>query len=84
MQILDNVIIIGLIVLAFIAGLKLAGHYYERLMEEERYANKILAVKGGYGYIAPPEKRHVPIGQPFMDKLKENGRATQALRSSQH
>lgn len=84
MNILDNFIIISLIVLAFIAGTKVAGHYYERILEEERYANKILAAKGGFGYVAPPEKKHVPIGQPFMDKLKETGRATQALRTTRN
>lgn len=79
---LDNLIILLLIVGAFIAGLALAGMYWKRLVDEWRYTCKILSADKGLGYIAPPQREKVlPIGQDFMDKLRENGRATQALRS---
>ena len=76
---LDNIIILLLIVLAFVAGLSLAGHFYSQMLAQHQYTEKILASDKGLGYIAPPQK-FVPIGQPFMDKLKETGRATQKLR----
>ena len=83
MQILDNLIILTLIILSFISGLKLAGHYYEKCISEYQYALKIMTADKGLGYIAPPQKKKVvPIGQPFMDRLKENGHATQALRTT--
>ena len=82
MQILDNLIILLLIVGAFLAGLVLSGIYWRRLIDEWRYTCKILAADKGLGYIAPPETDSVfPIGQEFMDKLKTNGRATQAIRT---
>lgn len=79
---LDNLIILLLIVGAFIAGLCLAGMYWKRLIDEWRYTCKILSADKGLGYIAPPQREKVlPIGQDFMNKLRENGRAIQALRS---
>lgn len=85
MQILDSVIILALLVLAFIAGLKLAGHYYTQVIAEIEYASKILAGDKGLGYIAPPaHKEVVPIGQEFMDRLRTHGHATQALRTTHH
>lgn len=82
MQILDNVIILSLPVLAFIAGKIISDRYHERQIQELEYQLRLYAAERGVGYVAPPVKRkYVPIGQPFMDKLKENGRATQALRN---
>lgn len=81
MQILDNLIILLLIIGAFLSGLALAGMYWRRLIDEWRYTCKILASQNGVGYVAPPEDKTLPIGQSFMDRLKENGRATQALRT---
>ena len=84
MQILDNIIILSLPILAFIAGKVLSDRYHERQIQELEYQLRLYAAERGVGYVAPPpKKKYVPIGQPFMDKLKENGRATQALRNPQ-
>lgn len=82
MQILDNLIILLLVVLAFVAGLLVAGNYYRQMLAQHQYTEKILAADKGLGYLAPPQKKLVPIGQQFMDKLKETGRATQQLRGA--
>lgn len=83
MQIIDNLIILLLISGAFVAGLGLAGMYWERLVNEWRYTAKVLAAQLGVAYVAPPEeeKNPFPIGQEFMTRMKENGRATQAIRT---
>lgn len=82
MQILDNIIILMLPVLAFIAGKKISDHYHESIIQHLEYQLRLNAARDGVGYVAPPvKKKLVPIGQPFMDKLKENGHATQALRN---
>lgn len=78
---IDNLIILLLIVGAFLGGLALAGHYYKRLIDEWRYTCKILAADKGVGYIAPPEDPAFPLGSDFFEKLRENGRATKALRT---
>ena len=83
MQILDNIIILSLPVLAFIAGKIISDRYHERQIQELEYQLRLYAAERGVGYVAPPQKKkYVPIGQPFMDRLKENGRATQSLRNS--
>jgi hypothetical protein len=79
MTILEVVILLLLVVLAFGAGLLVAGNYYNKLLSVHEYTEKILAADKGLGYIAPPKRKYV-IGQEFMDKLKQNGRATQVLR----
>jgi hypothetical protein len=80
MQILDNLLIVGLIIAAFFSGLKVAGHYYNKLIAHHEYTERLMAAQNGVGYVAlPQEKKHVPIGQPFMDALQKNGRATQKL-----
>lgn len=82
MQIVDNIIILLLPVIAFIAGKKISDSYHESIIQHLEYQLRLYAAERGVGYVAPPVKRkYVPIGQPFMDKLKENGRATQALRN---
>ena len=84
MQILDNIIILALPVLAFIAGKIISDKYHERQIQELEYQLRLYAAEHGVGYVAPPaKKKYVPIGQPFMDRLKENGRATQAIRNHQ-
>ena len=82
MQILDNVIILLLPVLAFWAGKHISDRYHEEIIDELRYSLRLNAAERGVGYVAPPVKRQrqrVPIGQPFMDKLKETGRAVQQI-----
>lgn len=81
MNILDNVIILLLIVGAFLAGKTISDSYHRRILSEYEYIFRMTAAEKGVGYVAPPAGK-VPIGQPFMDRLKENGRATQKLRHS--
>ena len=80
MQLLDNVIIIGLIVLAFLAGKYISDSYNSSIIETLEFQLRTEAAQKGVGFVPAPVKK-VPIGQQFMDKLKENGRATTALRS---
>ena len=85
MQILDNILILLLPVLAFVAGKKISDSYHEHEIQELVYQLRLNAAERGVGYVAPPirmPKKFVPIGQDFMDKLKEHGHATQALRTS--
>jgi len=80
MQMLDNFIILSLIALAFYVGKRISDAYHDRTIQELQYQLRLASAKEGVGYVAPPlRKQKVPIGQPFMDKLKENGRAVQQL-----
>lgn len=83
MRIIDNIVILLLIVLAFIAGKRISDSYHNDQIRELEYQLRLLAAEKGIGYVAPPvKKKFVPIGQPFMDRLKENGRATQQISSN--
>lgn len=85
MQIIDNIIILLLLVLSFIAGKRISDSYHEYIIEHLEYQLRLNSAHQGVGYVAPPVKRKsFPIGQPFMDRLKENGHATQTLRSPQN
>lgn len=80
MRIIDNVIILLLIVIAFVSGKKISDGYHNDQIRELEYQLRLIAAEKGVGYVAPPvKKKFVPIGQPFMDRLKENGRATQQI-----
>lgn len=81
MQILDNIIILLLPVIAFYAGKRISDGYHEKIISELQYQLRLRYAREGVGYVAPPPK-HMPIGQPFMDKLKENGRATAQIGKS--
>lgn len=83
MQFLDNIIILGLIIGAFFMGKHISDAYnYERIKELE-YQLRLMAAEKGVGFVAPPQKlRRAPIGQPFMDRLKETGKAIQQLDKS--
>ena len=84
MQLLDNVIILLLIIGAFAAGKTTSDKYNERCVAELQYQLRLNAAQNGVGYVAPPataKRQRAPIGQSFMDKLKENGRATQQISS---
>lgn len=82
MQILDNVIIILLVIAAFLAGKKISDNYHDEQIAELEFQLRLEAAQKGVGYVAPPpKKKFVPIGQDFMDRLKENGHATQTLRT---
>ena len=76
MQILNNIIILSLPVLAFIAGKHISDVYHEKIISIYDYHLRLLSAEKGVGYVAPPK---VPIGQPFMDKLHKEGRAVQQI-----
>lgn len=78
MQILDNIIILLLPVLAFFAGKRISDNYHASIISELEFQLRLRAAEKGVGYVAPPPRRRV-IGQEFMDKLRENGRATTTL-----
>lgn len=83
MRIIDNIIILLLIVIAFVSGKKISDSYHNDQIRELEYLLRLSAAEKGIGYVAPPvKKKFVPIGQPFMDRLKENGRATQQISSN--
>jgi len=82
MQILDNIIILLLPVLAFIAGKRIGDSYSNARIQDLQYQLRLMAAEKGVGYIQTPVMKRVPIGQNFMDKLKENGRATQRIVKS--
>lgn len=79
MQLIDNIVIIGLIVASFFLGRHITLRDYEKLLDYYNYFYRMDAAKQGVGYVAAPSKRRAPIGQNFMDRLKETGRATQVL-----
>ena len=82
MNILDNVIILALIAGAFFLGKKISDNYNSGIIEHLLFQLRLNSAEKGVGYVAPPTKRKlVPIGQDFMDKLKETGHATQSLRT---
>ena len=82
MNILDNIIILLLIVLAFIAGKRISDNYNSRYISELEYLLRMSSAEKGVGYVAPPQQKRAPIGQPFMDRLHQNGRATQHISPS--
>lgn len=83
MQIIDNIIILLLPVIAFFAGKRISDNYHQSIIDNLTYQLRLYGAEKGIGYVAPPVRRkYMPIGQDFMDRLKENGRATQSLRNS--
>ena len=80
MQIIDNIVILSLIVLAFLAGKKLSDRYHENIVSELEFQIRKHDIEKGIGYVSKTPRKYVPIGQEFMDRLKENGHATQTLR----
>ena len=84
MQIIDNIIILSLPVISFFVGKIISDKYNANIISELQYQLRLQVAKEGVGYVAPPAKKRMPIGQPFMDKLKENGRAVQQFSRSQN
>lgn len=84
---LDNVIILSLITGAFFTGKFISDKYhsriyteYENFKSEYEYLIRLNAAQHGVGYVAPPRRvKQAPIGEDFMVRLKENGRATQQI-----
>lgn len=76
-MLIDYILVLLLSAASFYAGKRVSDSYNQTVIEELRYQIRVSAAQHGVGYIAPPKR--VPIGQPFMDKLKQNGRATQKI-----
>lgn len=77
-------LVVAMIGVSFWAGMKTADRYHREAVQHEEYALRLQHARmysGDYSaYVAPPQKRKIsPIGQPFMDKLKTEGRATTKL-----
>ena len=81
MNILDNVIILALIFGSFLFGRYISDRYNGQTIDELRYQLRLLSAQKGIGYVAPPARRRASIGQEFMDKLHENGKAVQKLNT---
>ena len=87
MNILDNFLIIAIHVLCFYAGMRISDKYHEqerqRVETEVRLANARFHANDYAVYVppAPVKQKRMPIGQPFMDRVKQNGRATQQITS---
>lgn len=82
---LFSIVIVILVSLAFVFGKLVSDNYNNKIisytqemLEEYKYVVRLIEASKGIGYVSPPIKRS-PIGQQFMDKLRENGRATQQL-----
>ena len=98
MQIIDNLIIVSAIILAFIAGLKLADRYNKRafIMQKEALEKQFLRLKACADaddpckpYIAPTgdydgdeDRWPNPITPAFMAHLRENKQASTKFRKS--
>lgn len=84
MKILDNFIILAIHVICFISGMRLADKYHKEAQEHEQYALRLQQARKLAGddtaYVAPPYRRRKQIiGQPFLDKLKDEGQAIQQI-----
>ena len=80
---IDNVVSLLLIVLSFVAVKKISDSYNGKIIEELQFQIRKHDIQQGIGYVARPVSKQIHIGQEFMDKLKTNGRATQAIRTPQ-
>lgn len=77
---IEALVCLILIVVSFSAGKIISDRYNDRIISELQYQLRLTSAERGVGYVAPPvKKKLVSIGQPFMDKLKETGRAVQQI-----
>ena len=77
MEIVIHILILLLAFLSFLGGKTISDSYNRAQIQELEYQLRLMAAQKGIGFVAPPQKnRRMPIGQPFMDKLHETGRAT--------
>lgn len=79
MQILYHVLVLLLAAISFYAGKRVSDSYNASQIQELQFQLRLMAAEKGVGYVAPPVNRRMPIGQPFMDSLKEKGRAVQKI-----
>lgn len=80
------IVVVGLCGASFFAGVRTSDRYHEeqrRQVEYEiRLAQARMKAKDYAVYVKPVERKRMPIGQPFFDRLKKNGRATQQISKS--
>lgn len=81
MQIIDNIIILSLPILAFLFGKYVSDSYNNKIIDNLDEQLRVKSIEQGIGYVAPPTKKIIPIGQDFMDRLKENGHAVQQIKN---
>lgn len=84
MEILDNFLILALHVLCFIAGMKISDKYHhekdQQVERQVRLAQARIRANDYAPYVAPVERKYkAPIGAPFVDRINQNGRATQQI-----
>jgi hypothetical protein len=83
LNILDNFLIIAIHAVCFIAGMKLADKYHREEQRRVDYELRCFNTRlqaGDYGIYpqpAPPKRQY--MGQPFVDRLRTNGRAIQQI-----
>ena len=103
MNIIDNLLIITLHVLCFIAGMKIANRYNEKAKTEQKEAleRQFIRLQAGIDAHSPiqpyglhPVTKPVPVqptgdydgdgplGESFMNQLKQNGVAKTSFRKS--
>lgn len=80
-----TILFVSFVILAFVAGKRIADDYNNKLIARLEYLIREKELEKGIGYVPPqqPVRKYVPIGQPFMDKLKDNGRAVQKINPKQ-
>lgn len=70
----------------FLAGLKISDKYHDEKQQEADYQSRLAVARqraGDFSVLIPKQEiKQMPIGQPFLDKLKENGRATQQINTT--
>ena len=81
MQIIDNIIILLLVTGSFFMGKRISDGYHRSMIDQLEYQIRLMAAEKGVGYVAPPPRKSDAIGEEFMERLKENGRATTAIRT---
>lgn len=90
MLILDIILFLCVLGIAFYSGKKMADHYYQQILadldlvnQDLQYQLRLSMMKASsqvIGYAPPPPRRRRIIGQPFIDTLKSRGRAIQIMR----
>ena len=83
MNILDNFLILAIHIACFIAGMRLADKHHrqeQRRVDYELRCFNARMMAGDYNiYPQPAPSKRYPMGQPFIDRLHTNGRATQQI-----
>ena len=85
MNILDNFLIIAIHVICFYAGMKISDKYHREEQQRVDYELRLMQARlraNDYAVYVPQrpiKTKRMPIGAPFEDRLKTEGRATQQI-----